>query len=245
MIEFKRVTKFRLEHGRKRFILKDASFVIPDQAKVVVLSTEPGDGMMLVKLISGIVPVDSGKISTNSKVSWIVGESVGLVNVLSARQNVKLVCGINGLGRGKCNKIVDMIAKFTGLGTHVDDPISTYKPGMKARLAFALSLALRFDYYLVGSKVSVGTGEYKKRSFEAFLRVVQQSGMILGIPDLKNAKLFCDSALVLSNGEARYYHDLAEGISIFRNLKPEARPRSSRRKSTSTRQTKPVPEIQA
>lgn len=243
MIEFKNVTKFRIEHGRKRFIMKNASFVIPDRSRVVILTTEPGDSIVLIKMISGILPADEGKIATTSKISWMVGESIGMVNSLSARQNIKLVCGINGLGRSKSNKIVDMVAKFTGLGTHVDDPISTYRPGMKARLAFALSLAMKFDYYLVSGKVSVGSGEFKKRSFATFSKVVGRSGMILGVPNIKLARMLCNSALVVTGGEATFYNDIEKGIASFRTLQPEVRAKRRPRRLSAAAETTPDPEL--
>ena len=218
MILFDNVTKYFMENGQKRFILKNASFEIPHRARIAVLPEEPADGISILKLISGTLPANHGKIITYSKVSWIVGEPIGIVGDLSFRQNIKLVCGINGVGRGKSNQIVDMIADFTGIGKHVDAPLSSCSQEMKSRLMFALSLSFQFDFYLVGKKTSIGSGDFKLKSQESFHNVMQTSGLILGHPNLRLARKLCDSALVLSNGEVKYYPVLTDAIECFKSM---------------------------
>lgn len=232
MIEFSNVTKFKIEHGRKRFLFKDASFVIPDKARVVYLSNNRTDGMTFLNMLMGVTPTDAGRITTNSKLSWIVGNPIGLADSLSARKNINIICGINGIGRDKSHKIVKMIASFTGLDGHIDDPMNTYKKEMIARVSFSLSLALRFDYFLVANKTSVGTGEYKKKSHANFLKVIEKSGMILGAANIKLARSICDSSLNVVDGEVRYYDDLKEGISAFREYTRKNNEKAARRKKS-------------
>jgi ABC-type polysaccharide/polyol phosphate transport system ATPase subunit len=41
------------------------------------------------------------------------------------------------------------VEDFTELGTRLKDPLHTYSAGMRAKLSFAVSLAIEFDCYLI------------------------------------------------------------------------------------------------
>lgn len=240
MIEFQNVTKMSIEHGVRRCVMENASFVIPNRTSVAVFSSMKGDNLLLLKLISGVIPLDNGKVRTNSTISWPVGETIGLQNTISARQNIKLVCGINGIGAGKCRRITEMIAEFSGLGKHIDDPMETYAAGMKARLAFLLPLTLQFDYYLVGGRTSTGSGQFKNISEEFFQKTVKKSAVILATNNFKEAKSLCQAAIVVKDGKAEYYEDIDDAIDFVAHGKsakkrarknPRKKPRKPARKA--------------
>jgi ABC-type polysaccharide/polyol phosphate transport system ATPase subunit len=44
---------------------------------------------------------------------------------------------------------VEFIKEFTELGIYLREPYHTYSSGMKARLAFAISMIVEFDCYLI------------------------------------------------------------------------------------------------
>lgn len=217
MIVFDNVSKYRLEHGIRRYILRNASFVIPSGARIAFLPSNRNDGNVLLNMISGVNPPDEGFITTKSSISWIFGQPIGMVNSLSARKNINIICGINGFGRGKSDKVAEMVASFTGLGRHIDEPMSTYKNEMRKRVEFALSLAIRFDYFLIRGNPSVGSGEFKQKSRMAFLKAVRQSGIILTSPNLNLVRQLCNSCLVSIEGEVQMYENLEEGIAVYRS----------------------------
>lgn len=42
-------------------------------------------------------------------------------------------------------------------------PIKSYSSGMKSRLGFGLSMAFKFDYYLVDEVTAVGDARFKQK----------------------------------------------------------------------------------
>ncbi len=42
-------------------------------------------------------------------------------------------------------------------------PVKAYSSGMKARLGFGLSMAFKFDYYLVDEVTAVGDASFRKK----------------------------------------------------------------------------------
>lgn len=51
--------------------------------------------------------------------------------------------------------IQDFIEDFTELGRQLAMPVKTYSSGMRARLAFALSLTIEFDCYLIDEAIAL------------------------------------------------------------------------------------------
>lgn len=112
-------------------------------------------------MIGGIDRPDSGKIITNKTISWPVGLAGGFQGSLTGRENVKFVARLY-VKKENVNNIVDFVRDFSELGKYFDMPIKTYSSGMRARLGFGLSMAFKFDYYLVDEITAVGDAKFKK-----------------------------------------------------------------------------------
>jgi capsular polysaccharide transport system ATP-binding protein len=215
MIVFEQVTKQVMEHGAKRCILQDASFTIKKNERLAFLSDHPNDGMTFLNMLTRVQPIDYGKITTESTLSWILGKAFGITESLTARKNIRILCGIHGIGRRQADQIAEMVAIFTGLGAHIDEPILTYRTEMKQRLEFALFLSMHFDFYLIKGSISVGSGSFKDKSKEALLQTLAHSGIILVSPNVKIVREICTSCLVVKNGIAHLYEDINEGLASF------------------------------
>ena len=72
---------------------------------------------------------------------------------------------------------------------------------MRSRLAFGVSMGIRFDTYLVDEVTSVGDGAFRARSAELFRARMRQSGAIVvshSTPMIRNA--VCTAGIVMSGG---------------------------------------------
>ena len=54
-------------------------------------------------------------------------------------------------------RILDFVADFAEVGDYFDMPIASYSSGMRSRIAFGLSMAFDFDYYLIDEVMAVGS----------------------------------------------------------------------------------------
>ena len=52
------------------------------------------------------------------------------------------------------------VQEFSELGKYLREPVKTYSSGMRARLAFAISMAIEFDCYLIDEVISVGDARF-------------------------------------------------------------------------------------
>lgn len=92
---------------------------------------------------------------------WIRGS-------LTGRENVKFVARLYAKQEELKEKI-EFVEEFAELGKYFDMPIKTYSSGMRSRLGFGLSMAFKFDYYIVDEVTAVGDASLK-RSAPTYLK---------------------------------------------------------------------------
>ena len=64
---------------------------------------------------------------------------------------------------------------MSGVGQYFEDPVKTYSSGMKSRVAFALSMAFDFDYFILDEITAVGDKNFKQTAIAALEQKRQHS----------------------------------------------------------------------
>lgn len=215
MIRFQNVTKsYRMRGGARRRVFSDLTLTLPHR-NIGVLGRNGAGKSTLLQLISGIVDPDRGRIRRDTRVSWPIGFRGSFHGQLTGVENIRFVARVYGVDEAA---VIDQVAEFADLGPFLFEPVRTYSSGMGARLAFGLSLALRFDTYLVDELLSVGDASFKAKSRAAFDELVSRSRMIMVSHSIASVREYCDCGVVVRNGTAEFYEDLEEAIEIYRLL---------------------------
>ncbi len=215
MIELRNVTKYYEVRNGIRYILRDVSLVIPSKTNVAVIGSNGAGKSTFLRLIGGSESANRGTIITDAEVSWPLGLSSGFQASLTGRQNVMFVCRINGLGRADSRHVIRQVSEFAEIGEYFDMPISTYSSGMRARLGFGLSMAFRFDVYLIDELTSVGDSNFKAKAKAAFDLITKTSSLIYVSHNVNLLREVCQSALFLREGQATFYPDFEEGVEVY------------------------------
>lgn len=219
MIEFQHVTKSYLHHktGRK-YIFKDLSFSIPEGKNLAILGKNGAGKSTIINLLAGIDAPDSGKIISDKRISWPIGLKGGFQGSLSARENVKFIARTQGFHGLELKKKVSAVENFAEIDENFDLPMKTYSTGMRGRVAFGLSLAFEFDYYLIDEVMSVGDRRFRKKAKRFFKDKINQSNLILVTHGMSQVRELCDLVIILNEGKMEIYHDVEEGIDCYRKL---------------------------
>ncbi|HDH9113227.1 TPA: ABC transporter ATP-binding protein, partial [Escherichia coli] len=178
MIKIENLTKsYRTPTGR-HYVFKDLNLEIPSGKSVAFIGRNGAGKSTLLRMIGGIDRPDSGKIITNKTISWPVGLAGGFQGSLTGRENVKFVARLYA----KSNELHEKIAfveSFSELGKYFDMPLKTYSSGMRSRLGFGLSMAFKFDYYLVDEVTAVGDMRFKSKCLNVFNSKKEESCFIM------------------------------------------------------------------
>lgn len=217
MIELRNVTKsYRTNKGRVT-VFKDLSLTIPGGKNIALIGRNGSGKSTLMRLLGGLDTPDSGKIITEQSISWPVGLSGGFQGSLTGRQNVKFVARVHGAQGERMREIVRYVEGFAEIGRYFDQPVKTYSSGMRGRVAFGLSLAFDFDYYLVDEAMSVGDAHFKRKAVEAFKERIDKSKIILVTHGMSQVRTMCDIVFLLRGGKIIQYDDVEEGIAAYTN----------------------------
>lgn len=224
MIEIRNLTKsFPSRHGRK-YVFRDLTFTLPTGGGVGLIGRNGAGKTTLLSLMAGIDTPDSGEVVSTQSISWPVGLSGGFQGQLSARDNVRFVCRIFGAMGEQMREKIAYVEDFAEIGDYFDLPMRSYSPGMRARVAFGISMAFDFDYYLIDEVMAVGDPIFRRKAAEVFRQKLAGAGVILVSHNLKEIKDLCSSVVFLHEGRATYYVDVDEGIGAFQELIKASQP---------------------
>ncbi|KGD85971.1 MULTISPECIES: ABC transporter ATP-binding protein [Rhizobium/Agrobacterium group] len=216
MIRLERATKFVRMKGISKPIINDVSFVIPRGRSVGLLGRNGAGKSTLLQIIAGTLELDKGRIVRQGKISWPLGFQGSFQGNLSGEQNVRFVARIYGVDT---EELVAYVADFAELGAFYKAPVRTYSSGMRARLAFGVSMGVRFDYYLVDEITAVGDTNFKRKSQQVFKERLADSDVIMVSHSATTLRDYCESGIVLEDGKLTYYDNLEDAIAVHeRNM---------------------------
>ena len=210
MIEFQNVSKYYRTPTSRKVVLDQLSLVLPTGAKVGVLGRNGAGKSTLLGMISGTVRPDAGRIRRHASISWPLGFGGSFNPDLTGAQNVRFVARIYGMDT---DAMVAYVDDFAELGEFMDMPVRAYSSGMKARLAFGMSMGISFDWYLVDEITAVGDSRFRKKSLAVFRNRLAEAGLLMVSHSLETLRSYCTAGLVLEDGKAIYYDSIRAAIA--------------------------------
>lgn len=190
------------------------------QGECIALLGRNGQGKSsLLKMVSGILHPDDGTITTDGTVSWPVAFAGGLHGDLTGVQNIRFVARV--YGRDSDN-MIHYCREMSELGASLEMPVHSYSSGMRARLAFSMSMAVPFDYYLIDEITSVGDLEFREKSEKILAARLEETGGIIVTHALPSLRRLCHSGLVLENGVLTHHANIEDAIQHYQRLKVNA-----------------------
>ena len=183
--------------------------------KIAVLGRNGAGKSTLVKIAGGVERATSGAIERNMSLSWPVGFSGGFEASMSGFDNIRFIARVYNR---PIQDVIDFVDDFAELGKQLYLPVKNYSSGMRARLAFALTLAIDFDCFLIDEVIAVGDQSFHKKSHDALFVKRANSAMILVSHDLSVLRSYCNKALILKNGRGRVFEDMDLALSIYASL---------------------------
>ena len=182
--------------------------------RVGILGGNGAGKSTLIRLVSGAEFPTSGTIERGMSVSWPLAFGGAFQGSLTGFDNLRFVCRIYGIDPAKKLAFVE---DFSELGNYLREPVKTYSSGMRARLAFAISMVIEFDCFLIDEIIAVGdTRFHQKCNYELFERRSDRA-MIIVSHDASYIKEHCTRAAVLVNGQLFNLGSLDEAFEFYNN----------------------------
>ena len=215
MIELKRLTKTYRLNGVTKVVANNIDFSFPTGESVALLGRNGAGKSTMLKMLAGTIVPDSGSITSTGTISWPVGFAGSFHGDLTGAQNARFVARIYGIDT---DEMSEFCRDFAQLGGHFHLPVRTYSSGMKSRLAFAMSMAVPFNTYLIDEVTSVGDAAFRQKSETILNDRLKDSGAIIVSHSLPLLERLCTSGVVLESGRFFYYARVQKAIEHHEHL---------------------------
>jgi capsular polysaccharide transport system ATP-binding protein len=205
---------FHTEQGTHR-VLDRVSFRVEMGHRMGILGPNGSGKSTLIRLLSGILTPTAGTIRSTLRLSWPLALGGGFEGQLTGYDNVRFLTRVYGL---PFKATYDYVDDFSELGKNMHLPLRFYSDGMRMRLAFALSLAMEFDAYLIDEVLVVGDRRFQLKCHDELFGRRGHCAMIMAIHDAGAIKEYCQSVLILKKGRGRLLTDVDSASRIYSAL---------------------------
>ncbi|KVF14217.1 ABC transporter ATP-binding protein [Burkholderia cepacia] len=215
MIELSGICKHYRVRSGKRVVLDQINLKIQKGERIGILGRNGAGKSTLVRLIGGSELPTSGHIDRKMSVSWPLAFSGGFQGSLTGLDNLRFVCRVYGASYKAAQPFVE---EFTGLGQYLREPVKKYSNGMRARLAFAISMAIEFDCFLIDEVIAVGDADFQRKCHVELFEKRADRAMIMVSHDPHMIREHCSRAYVLDSGELQAFPDVDAAYTHYETL---------------------------
>ena len=212
MIDLQHIYKAYAVKNGIHVVLDDVNLRIEEGRNLGILGLNGAGKSTLVRILGGAEAPTKGRVVRTSRVSWPIGFSGCFHGSLTGRENLRFVSRIYG---ADINHVTRYVEDFSELGDYMDMPIKTYSSGMKSKLAFGLSMAIGFDFYLIDEAYSVGDATFRKKADEALKERTKQATLIFVSHSMAAVRQNCVCGAVLHEGKLTYFPEVEGAIERY------------------------------
>jgi len=215
MIILKDIHKFYPTRSGPVEVLKGINFTLGPGEKVGILGRNGAGKSTMVRIASGVEHASSGLVSRTMRVSWPLAFTGAFHGALTGYDNVRFICRIYGVDY---HGFSEFIERFTELGTYLREPVRVYSSGMRARLAFAISMMIEFDCYLIDEVAAVGDASFQAKCHSELFEKRGDRALIIVSHDPNYIREHCHRACVLVDGVLHHFNDVEHALDYHGSL---------------------------
>lgn len=212
MIQLKGITKIYPTRSGHHTVLDKVDLTIHPGEKIGVLGRNGAGKSTLIRILSGAEKPTSGTVFRGMKLSWPLAFAGGFQGSLTGLDNLRFICRVYGVDhRDK----IDYVNDFSELGEYLREPVKTYSSGMRARLAFAISMAIDFSCFLIDEVIAVGDSRFHSKCNIELFEKRKHRAMIIVSHQPEQIMAHCDRAAVLHNGALHCFDNVGHAYEFY------------------------------
>jgi capsular polysaccharide transport system ATP-binding protein len=212
MIKLEGICKHFDYANGQRTVLDQVNLHIRPGEKVGILGRNGSGKSTLIRIMGGVTVPDAGTIVKEMSISWPLAFDSGFQGSLTGYDNVNFICRIYNTD---IDKVLPFVQDFSELGRYLHEPTRTYSSGMKARLNFAISMAIDFDCMLIDEVLAVGDARFKERCHQELLVKRKDRAIVLVSHEPGMIREICDTAYVLVQNQLKSFADVDSAYEFY------------------------------
>jgi len=214
MIELQNVTKVYETRQGQRTVLDSVNLRVAKGEKLGVLGRNGAGKSTLIRMISGAELPTHGHIHRGISISWPLAFGGAFQGSLTGLDNLRFICRVYD---APIEPAIEFVKEFSELGSYLREPVKKYSSGMRARLAFAISMAVEFDCFLIDEIVAVGDSRFHEKCRVELFEKRSDRAMIIVSHQPDYIREHCQHAAVLANGRLKSFDQVEEAFDFYKN----------------------------
>jgi ABC-2 type transport system ATP-binding protein len=197
--------------------LDGVEFRVGEGESIALLGFNGSGKSTMLKLISGVLTPDEGRILTRGRVAGLIEVGAGFHPDLSGRENIFLNAAILGMSKKETEARFDDIVEFSEIEQFIDTEVKHYSSGMFLRLAFSVAIHTEVDILLIDEILSVGDEPFQQKCL-ARIRELHAAGKTLVVVshDLNMVSDLCERGILLRDGKVVFDGPSKEAVALMR-----------------------------
>ena len=212
MITIENLTKVYDTRQGPRTVLNNVNLSIAKGEKIGILGRNGAGKSTLIRLISGVEQPSSGRIHRGISISWPLAFGGAFQGSLSGIDNIRFICRVYGV---PSEPAIEYVEEFSELGVYLREPVKKYSSGMRARLAFGISMAVEFDCFLIDEIVAVGDDRFQEKSRVELFEKRKDRAMIVVSHNADFVRQHCQHAAVLVDGKLHSFSEVEDAFEFY------------------------------
>ncbi len=193
-------------------VLRNVNLTVRPGERIGIVGRNGAGKSTLIRLISGAELPTSGFVERNMSVSWPLAFGGAFQGTLTGLDNLRFICRIYGVD---AEEKIEFVEDFSELGIYLREPVKTYSSGMRARLAFAISMVIEFDCFLIDEIIAVGDARFHEKCTNELFVKRGNRAMIIVSHNADYLRAHCTRAAVLADGELYHKESLDDAFAFY------------------------------
>ncbi|MFW0184649.1 ABC transporter ATP-binding protein [Rothia sp. CCM 9418] len=197
--------------------VNEVTFDIREGERVALLGKNGSGKSTMLKLISGVMVPDSGRVLTRGRIAGLIEVGAGFHPDLTGRDNVYLNAAILGMSKDEITEKFASIEEFAEIGDFMDTEVKFYSSGMYLRLAFAVAVHTNPEIFLVDEILAVGDEKFQKKCLERIRQLCLAGKTLVVVShELDMISKICDRGIIMDGGHMVFDGPVDDAVKIMR-----------------------------
>ncbi len=195
-------------------VLNGVDLRIEKGEKIGVLGRNGAGKSTMIRILSGAERPTSGRVHRHMSISWPLAFGGAFQGSLTGLDNLKFICRVYG---ADFHEKIEYVQDFAELGKYFREPVKSYSSGMRSRLAFAISMAVEFDCFLIDEVISVGDARFHAKCQSELFENRADRAMVIVSHEIHNLREHCSRIMVLHEGRLMAFADAEKAYDFYAN----------------------------
>lgn len=215
MISLRDVHKVYATGFGEKTVLSGVDFDLQMGERLGILGRNGAGKSTLIRLISGAEKPTRGLVERTMSVSWPLAFGGAFQPQLTGIDNIRFITSVYGQD---FDRNLAFVEQFAELGPYLREPVRSYSSGMRARLAFAISMIIEFDCFLIDEIGAVGDARFHARCNHELFEKRGDRAMVIISHDAGYIREHCNRWAVLHDGKLVQFADFEEAYASYKEL---------------------------